>query len=849
MPDSHPTQVNVSASPTPVSPQALLENARRELTDHIARGDGGRAALERYADRIDALVQQLCLVAPAPRRPVAVIAVGGYGRRQLCLHSDVDVLVLFDGSIGDAEEQFLRGFLHPLWDLGLTVGHQVRELDDFSRLETDNPEFLLALVDARVVAGDTALGHRLVAAFHTAPTHAYIIDALERLVDDRHRKFNDTIYQLEPDVKEAPGALRDLMAAQTIVALSDPGLLRYGPSDTVRLAEAEDFLLRIRSILHLDATRNQNVLSHQMQEKAADVLGYPGVLPQQRVERLMGDYFRHARIINRTLAWVRQAAPDPVGQNLGRSFDGIRFIDLRQAAVQPATWLDAFQAAIEAECGVSNEALALIQQNAERFGPEDFYPTPANRAALLKFLTPRAGLYDRLSEMLDCGLLGRLFPEFQKIASRVVRDFYHKYTVDEHTLLTIRNLERLATSPSPGRERFGSLIPDLEAPELLVLALLYHDVGKWRDEDHSVESVRMAQAALDRLGLSDENRELVLFLIRHHLRMSQVAFRRDTEDPEIVRQFAELVGVETQLKALCLITLADIEAVSLETLTPWKEELLWRLYVDTYNQLTQGYGDELIGRGQSGIAELLAGRPADLSEAEITTFLEGFPRRYLRLFDREATYRHVRLSRNIHADEVHPWLEQKGSLWELTVVTLDKAFLFSNICGVLSSFGMDIVRGQAMTNPNGLVLDIFQFTDRERFFELNPGAKEKFVQVLDDVVSGRSDARTRLERREQSVFHRRVARSTPVIHCDNQSSARYTILDIIADDALGLLHRISRVISEQGCAVELVLISTEGQKAIDVFHLTKDRAKLSDADQLRLTDHLQRILEGGYETH
>jgi [protein-PII] uridylyltransferase len=829
------------------SPASLLEEARRELCDDIVVGHGGRAALARYAERLDPLIRLLIAAAPKPDQSVALVAMGGYGRRQLCLHSDIDLLILFGGPLGEPEERFLRGLLHPLWDMGLAVGHQVRELSEFSQLEIDNPEFLLALVDARLLAGDAATYEQFESAFHQPSTHAHIVQALGTLIDERHARFNSTLYQLEPDVKDAPGALRDVTATRWIPALTDASLLRRGPEESSRLDEAEDFLLRVRSVLHFEHKRNQNVLGHQEQEKVAEVLRYPGTLPQQRVERLMGDYFRHARIVTRSLEWTRRTAPMPIGVNIGKEIAGIRFIDERQATVQPATWLAAFQSAIDVNCEVADSALALIRQNVDRFRVEDFFPTPAHVTALLKFLKPKPGLYARLSEMHDSGLLGRMFPPFQAITCRVVRDFYHKYTVDEHTLLTIRNLERLTDGAQPERRRFSSLLEDLEAPELLVLSLLLHDVGKWRDEDHATESVRMAREMFERLGLTPETRDTVEFLISNHLGMSLAAFRRDTEDPEIVRQFAALVGVEERLKMLCLMTLADVEAVSLETLTPWREELLWRLYVDTYNHLTLGYGDELIEPSQAGLSDLLASRPADLSKAEITQFLQGLPRRYLQLFDRDAIYRHVRLSRNIHPDEVHLALEPKGPMWELTVVTLDKPFLFSNISGVLSSFGMDILRGTAMTNPNGLVLDVFQFTDNERFLELNRDAREQIFKVLDDVVSGRTSVSARLRGREQSLFHRRPPRFTPVVHCDNQSSQRYTILDIIADDALGLLYRISRVISKNGCDVDLVLISTEGQKAIDVFHITKAGHKLSDADSLELSAHLQGMLEGHYE--
>ena len=827
------------------SAKASLDAARDELRASIARGDGGRGALEHYADRVDALIRQLFTDAGPYDGPVSIIALGGYGRRHLCLHSDIDLLLLFGSGIGPAEERFVNSFLNPLWDLGVVVGHQVRDIGDLQELETDNPEFLLALLDARPVAGARSVFERFTTLFHQAGTHAFILRSLLALIDERHANFNATLYQLEPDVKEAPGALRDLTATRTIALLTDPLLLRRGPADAARFDDAEDFLLRVRSTLHLECGRNQNILSHELQERTAEILGYPGSEPRQRVERLMSDYFRHARIVSRSLEWARRTAPVPVGPNLGLTRDGVRFIDPMQAARNPSSWLGAFQAALDAETEVSEEALSCIQQHVDRYRADDFFADADDRAALLRFLKPQPGLYARLSQMHDCGLLGRVFPEFQAISWRVVRDFYHKYTVDEHTLLTIRNLERLITTEDTDRMRFRSILLDLLEPELLVAALLFHDVGKWRDDDHAIESVRMADHVLERLQVTGERRETVLFLIRHHLRMSLAAFRRDTEDPDIVKQFASLVGTEERLKLLCLMTLVDIEAVSPGTLTPWKAELLWRLYVDTYNHLTQRYGDELIERNQAGLTELQANRPHDMQAGEITRFLEGLPQRYLHVFPRDTIYRHIRLARDIKPDEVHLSLEQNASVWSLAVATLDKPFLFSNICGVLSSFGMDILRGHAFTNPNGLVLDAFEFTDDERFLALNRDGQEQMMRVMQDVVSGRADVTKRLRGREKGVLQARsTQRFSPVVHADNKASGRYTILDIVTGNALGLLYRISRVISQHGCDVDLVLIATEGEKAIDVFHITKAGAKLTEAEQTALTSDLQRTLEG-----
>jgi [protein-PII] uridylyltransferase len=823
--------------------RAALAVARAELRDDTLRGAAGRAALERYSDRVDALLRKLFADAGEAPTPVAVVALGGYGRRHLCLYSDIDLLVLFAQPIGAGEEKFLRALLNPLWDLGVVVGHQVRELDDFRTLETDNPEFLLALLDARPVAGARDLFDRFADIFHTAATHAFILKSLLTLIDERRARFNGTLYQLEPDVKEAPGALRDLAATRTIALLTDPLLLRRGPADPARFDDAEDFLLRVRSTLHLEGERNQNALSHELQERTADVLGYPGSEPRIRVERLMSDYFRHARIVSRSLDWARRTAPVPVGPNLGLSRDGIRFLDPVQAARNPPSWLAAFQAAIDNGCEVAEEALSCIQQHVDRYRADDFFPQAADRAAVQTLMKPRAGLYARLSEMHDCGLLGRVFPEFQAISWRVVRDFYHKYTVDEHTLLTIRNLERLGLTEEPSKQRFRGIFADLAAPELLVLALLLHDVGKWRDDDHAIESVRMAEQVVARLQLAAEQRDMVLFLIRNHLRMSLAAFRRDTEDPDIVAAFARVVGTEERLKMLTLMTLVDVEAVSPETLTPWKAELLWRLYVDTYNHLTQRYGDELIERNQAELDEVLNHRPDDLSAAEISTFLEGLPQRYLQLFTREAIHRHVRLARDIGPDEIHISLDSSGGIWTLAVVTLDKPLLFSNICGVLASFGMNILRGHALTNPNGLVLDVFQFIDDERFLELNADAQSQIRRVLQDVVSGRAGVTVRLRGREQSIL-KSAPRFAPLVRADNSASGRYTIIDIVASNALGLLYRISRVISPHGCEVDLVLIATEGEKAIDVFHITKAGSKLTQAEQQALTSDLQRTLEG-----
>jgi [protein-PII] uridylyltransferase len=835
---------------------AALAAAREEYTVEARRGRGGLDVVARLADRMDSLVRTLVTAAQGHTDvPLAVCALGGYGRRALCLHSDLDILIVFDGSIGAAEERCIKAVFQPLWDLRLSLGQHVRELGDLDTADLSNPEFLLGLLDARLLAGAPRIFARLQQRARDPVRLASLIEPLLDLVQQRHARFNDTFYQLEPDVKQAPGGLRDISVCRHLRLLqpgSDPDAAALA-----RLNDAEDYLLRIRSVLHLEGGRDVNLLTHELQESVARMMGSAGAHPQHQVEALMGDYFRSARVVARSLAQARRAvrAPDgdgitrPVGRLFEVAPDGVRFANLERAAAQPSLWLEAFRIAIEKGCAVSEQALRCIEENVHRCSPDDFVATEGDRHQLRLVLRPRKGLYARLSEMHDCGLLTRIFPEFEKVHCRVIRDFYHKYTVDEHTLLTIRNVESLLDPDTTSRKRFGSILQEVRSPELLTLALLYHDVGKWREADHAQESLRLAQSMLDRLALPEDARHTVEFLIRQHLQMSQAAFRRDSEDPQVVARLGELVGTEEQLKLLCLMTLADVGAVSPETLTPWKEDLLWRLYVDTYNRLTLGYADDLLERDQAGISVLIAGRPDDISEAELERFLQGLPRRYLASFGFGTVYRHVRLARNIVRDEVHAFLESHGDIWELTLVTLDKPFLFSNISGVLSYFGMDIHRGQAMTTPDGLVLDVFEFSDEEAYLAKNPAATSDICRMLEQVVAGSTDVTTLLAGRMRSMLYRRGRHEPPVVHFDNEHSRKFTVLEIVADDAPGLLYRISRGISGQGCDVELVLIATEGKRAVDVLHVMKGGGKLSEMDQSALKQELERVLEAGNEAH
>ena len=848
------TEPRADAAPSTQTPSLkdALRHARDELVERTRVARGGFPALARYSERLDDLVRRIYLEArDQTDTPHAIVAVGGYGRKHMCLHSDVDLMIVFDGAIGAPEKRFLKSMLHPLWDLRLDVGHHVRELADVQTVETDNPEFLVAIRDARFIDGDAVVFDQFSedclrpSSTWQAPTLA----ALRDLVGQRHAQFSHTLYHLEPDIKDAPGALRDVSATQIIDRLVRPD--RPVEFQVGRLAEAEDFMLRIRSILHLERGRNLNVLSHELQESVAAIFGSPGDPPQRQVESLMSAYFHHARIIARSLAVsVKSLKSTPttdstlIGDDLLRMGDEISFTDGTRASLRPRTWLAAFEAALDQDSAVSDQVLTCIERHGDRYSPEQFFPATAERDRWLRVLRPRPGLYARLSEMHASGLLGRMFPEFQKVYCLVIRDFYHKYTVDEHTLMTIRNLESLCAPKTRSRERFGGLLNEVARPELLVLALLFHDVGKWTNKNHSEEGVRMALGALRRIKLPEKDITTVEFLIRYHLQMSVAAFRRDTDDPVVVHRLAQIVGTEERLKLLCLLTLVDVEAVGPDVMTPWKEELLWRLYVDTYNHLTLGYGDEVIDPNAPSLDALVEERPDDIEQPDLEAFLDGLPQRYLRSVDTPRVFDHARWARDLGPSDMHCSLEQKNAVWELTVLSADRPALYSKICGVLSYYGMDILRGQAMSNANGVAVDVFQFTDQENFFRLNASGQDDFRHRLQEVVAGREDIDRTLRPKEQGLARRQPNRVKVVVHLDNQYSDRFTILEIVTQDAWGLLYRITQVISRHDCDIDLVLVSTEGSRAIDVFHLTKAGPKLTGAEAEALRASLETALEG-----
>ena len=427
-----------------------------------------------------------------------------------------------------------------------------------------------------------------------------------------------------------------------------------------------------------------------------------------------------------------------------------------------------------------------------------------------------------LSSMHETGVLTALFPELDGIECLVVRDFYHRYTVDEHTLVAIQNLWSLQGASEAPLKSYGELWTEMPPPAVLVFAILFHDSGKGTGGDHVEASMQLVETAMKRVQMPPQDREMVRFLIGKHLALSSAMQSRDVFDPQAVRDVAHQVETVERLKALTLLTYADISAVNPTVMTPWRAQRLWQLYLSVYGELTRELETERIEIDPS-------------TSAERREFLQGFPTRYLRTHSDTEIGQHMALEEKSHKRGVAVDIQRLDTAYQLTLVTTaDRPGLFASVAGTLSSFGMNILKAEAFANRRGLILDTFTFADPSRTLELNPTEVDRLRAMAERVIAGTMDVRELLKNRPKPALPSRHARIPATVAFDGDASGIATLVEIVAEDRPGLLYDLASAISQSGCNIEVVLIDTQAHKAIDVFYVTATGKKLDPQRQSTL---------------
>jgi [protein-PII] uridylyltransferase len=821
----------------------------------------GRTVLQRNSALLDSLHSKLWDTYLADSQGLALVAIGGYGRGAMYPCSDVDLMFLHSGeSIGAELKDKIRQFSQDLWDMRLKLSPMTRSLKECETLHRNNLEFNISLLDCRFLQGDYDLFRRM----HDHAIPKVLLRDWREIVTDlsemhalRRRKYSDTIFHLEPNVKEAPGGLRDYHLACWLAKLNGfersrmwvnvaeqfPASLREGA------LEALDFISTVRCFLHYRAGRDDNSLSWEAQEAAAAIgLGtHAGI----STEDWMRTYFRHARLLFR-LASLMLDEVLPQRSSVSSQFNHWRtkvsnaefsVVNGRAVVLQPSAMLST-----EVFYGLFSFTadLGVRLSGTTEHKVQEVLPSIAARALggpqrweILSSVLRGKHAGAAMRSMHELGVLGLLLPEFRNVECLVIRDYYHRYTVDEHIFRAVDVIDSFARDDKERRqssETFVELMREIACPELLKLSLLLHDLGKAEEGENHLESgMTIAAKVCSEFGLSDSDTDRVCFLVAYHVEMSQ-AMRRDIFNPETVNTLAQKVGVPEYLKLLTLMTFADISAVNPEAMTRWKSENLWNLYIATSNHLNRSIDDDRYAsdEAQSAAVRLLAPKLGN----RLKEFLSGMPRRYLRLHSAIELQEHVEMASKLKTEPVKVSLKREPGTMRMTVVTQDRPVLFASLTGALAGWGMNIVKADAFSNGNGVVVDSFVFTDRFRTLEMNLPEWDRFKASIADVLLGRVSLESLMSGRKTVKKARPKVKIESKVTFDDGASTHSTVVEIVAQDRPGVLHEISSELASFGCNIEVALIDTEGEMAIDVFYLTMDGKKIDPNEERRLEERL-----------
>jgi [protein-PII] uridylyltransferase len=842
---------------------------------------GGVAACRKYSDALDAVLRAIHdrsrarFLASGPDLPyrMAVVAVGGYGRRELCPKSDLDLLFLHHYKVDPYVEAMTESMLYPLWDLGFDVGHSVRNVKETIRLGGKDDSIRTALMDYRMVAGDAAFfreaGKELEKFLYYADGDRFIETKI-REMRARHARVGATVYLLEPNIKEGRGGLRDIHSAvwaarvkykaHGLPELRQKGVVSEQNVGAIR--HVLDYLLRVRNELHYVLGKKTDILTFEAQEQLAERLRYRKIGPSHGVERFMRTYYLHAasaaQLADELMEEVGRFLPEEGGRKSFFFFKrkavgaaGILYkgkLQVRDQASferEPIRILEFFRSLQTTRSGLSRQAKKSIQQALPAIGPA-FREDPAAARLFLEILSDPTHLRETLLAMNESRFLGRYIPEFEGLFCRVLRDIYHVYTADVHSIRCASVMARIETAERRTREEeeFLRIYRTVQNRALLTLAILFHDIGKGKGHGHSRIGAEIVSRIGTRWGLPAGDVADLVFLVEQHLLMAHISQRRDLHDIELVLSFADSVGTVSRLDQLYILTYADMKEVGPDVWTQWKAMLLSELYEKGRNVLDQGMlkrpFEELALRRRDQVREWLKAHPED----EVERFISQVDDRYV-LATPDGRFReHFRLLAMF--DGRSPIVETLDSpesgTTEFIVVCPDQRGLFAKIAGTLSANGVNILNASISTTLDGVALDTFYVNSRGKSLSGDP-KKDRVVADMLRVLRGEVDVSALIADPKVGKFVReKVSRYRPTrVVFDNSASSRYTVVDIFTYDRIGLLYDITRTLTGLGADIALSKIATKADQVADSFYLV-DRGGGKVSDPARQEEIRQALL-------
>jgi len=855
----------------------IFSRGKTLLVDAHGEGAGGLELCEARSNFIDSFLTQIWERGVYEFRKekgesegnfsCAMIAIGGYGRGELSPESDIDLMFVFPRRFSPTSH-LIRSILYMLWDSGLNIGHSARTINDCIRIAKEDFQSETSMLEHRLLAGDEEVYGEFCRRFNSylmRLSKGFHLRRWMRELGGRYRAWDPSVFVQEPNIKESAGGLRDLHAVLWLARACGveklQGIWKKGwvsKQDCDQVQKAYDFLLRLRSQLHIQSGTKNDMLTFQTQIDAAPELDYGDSEFSIASEALMRDYFKSARTTHifcrdffenfeEDLKKKNRAMRRPRTESLenGLALRNYHSMILdgsdEEVLSRPEGLMRVFELHYRYSCSLSAEVRNFIRTNLGSVD-EEFCSSFEVRDSFFRILEGKAGVSRTLQEMHALGVLGRYIPEFGELTCFVQYDHYHRYTVDEHTLLAIQFLDELAYKKDVSLQELAHIHREMERSHILRLALLLHDIGKARGSRHGQRSAAALPEITVRLGLRADEGKVLEFLVANHLEMSHIAERRDIDDPAQIKRFAEKVETVEQLKMLYLLSYGDINAVAPGIWNEWRGTLMFELYRRTLLVLESG---EAVSRqkrlDEIGNQVFLEARAvaSKVGSERILRHLDNMPERYQLGTPPQEILHQIEMSERIDADTPFVMdVTHRRSLGNtlLTLVCHDRLGLFAIIAGTFASFHIKILDAKVYTDSKGLVLDSFVVVNSDGKAVTDDVLWGKVRSMLMGLFSEKVSVQEIAEKNSQIRHFKQWShfKIPTLVEYDLLASEEDTVLEIITADRHGLLARIAGRLADEGMCINMAKIITEGLRAVDVFYVTDETgSKIEEEGRLR----------------